>query len=204
MIGILDYGIGNISAFLNVYKELGISCFLVKTKEDLHKATKIILPGVGHFDFAMSKLSDSGMIEDLNVLVLEKKIPILGVCVGMQMMTNQSEEGCLDGLGWIPATVKKLDTTHVLQQTTLPHMGWNTIEMKNYSKLLDGFESQEDFYFLHSYFVECNDSTNILATTTYGQEFTSIFHNENIYGIQCHPEKSHKNGVKFLKNFAEL
>lgn len=204
MITIVDYGVGNIAAFLNIFKELGITCSLAKTKEDLIDAKKIILPGVGHFDFAMQKLTDSGMIEILNHKVLQEKTPVLGICVGMQMMAKSSEEGKLNGLNWITAKVKKINTSALHQNTLLPHMGWNTIEIKQHSTLFHDFQSDPDFYFLHSYVMECQDKNNILATAEYGEEITVIVQKDNIYGIQCHPEKSHQIGVQFLNNFVNL
>ena len=204
MITIVDYGVGNIQAFVNIYKELGIPYSLAKTKDELNNASKIILPGVGHFDFAMKKLTDSGMIEMLHHKVLQEKIPVLGICVGMQIMAQSSEEGKLDGLNWITGKVKKIDTSALLQNTLLPHMGWNTIEIKQYSTLFHDFQSDPDFYFLHSYVMECQDKNNILATTEYGEEITVIVQKDNIYGIQFHPEKSHQIGVQFLNNFVNL
>ena len=204
MITIVDYGVGNIAAFLNIFKELGIPCSLAKTKEDLIDAKKIILPGVGHFDFAMQKLTKSGMIETLHDKVLQEKIPVLGICVGMQIMAQSSEEGKLDGLNWITGKVKKIDTSALLQNTLLPHMGWNSIDIQQNSGLFNNFQNEADFYFLHSYVMECQDKNNILATTEYGEEITVIVQKDNIYGIQCHPEKSHQIGVQFLNNFVNL
>lgn len=204
MITIVHYGVGNITAFLNIFKELGIVCTLAQSKIDLLRATKLILPGVGHFDFAMQKLKESGMIDTLNQRVLEDKIPVLGICVGMQMMAKNSEEGISEGLGWIDAKVKKVNTDNLNQKTLLPHMGWNSVNIKARSALFDGFKSYEDFYFLHSYFMECENHKDILATVDYGGEITAIVQNENIYGIQCHPEKSHQIGIKFLENFAKM
>lgn len=204
MITIVDYGVGNIQAFVNIYKELGIPCFLAKTKEDLKNASKIILPGVGHFDFAMKKLTDSGMIEILNHKVLQEKTPVLGICVGMQMMANESEEGTSKGLEWISAKVKRIDTSKLNQNTLLPHMGWNSIHIKKDSYLFKNFQEQEDFYFLHSYFMNCEEKKHVLATVNYGEEIAVVVQKDNIYGMQCHPEKSHQIGVKFLENFANL
>ncbi|WP_038335969.1 MULTISPECIES: imidazole glycerol phosphate synthase subunit HisH [Empedobacter] len=204
MIAIVDYGVGNIAAFLNIFKELGIDCFVAKTNDDLVKATKLILPGVGHFDFAMQKLENSGMIETLNQQVLINKIPILGICVGMQMMANESEEGTSKGLEWISAKVKMIDTSKLNQNTLLPHMGWNSIHIKKDSYLFKNFQEQEDFYFLHSYFMNCEEKKHVLATVNYGEEIAVVVQKDNIYGMQCHPEKSHQIGVKFLENFANL
>ena len=204
MITIVDYGVGNIQAFVNIYKELGIPCFLAKTKDDLNNASKIILPGVGHFDFAMKKLTDSGMIEILNHKVLQEKTPVLGICVGMQMMAKNSDEGVLNGLGWFDAEVKKIDTTSLQQKTLLPHMGWNSVKQVKKNIFFDQIENSEEFYFLHSFCMKCNNIDNVVATANYGEEFAAIVQKEQIIGIQCHPEKSHQVGIYFLHNFAKL
>lgn len=204
MITIVDYGVGNIQAFGNIYKELGVQCSVAKNQFDLQKATKLILPGVGHFDFAMKKLKDSGMIPTLNELVQIQKIPVLGVCVGMQMMAKRSDEGVLPGLGWFDAEVKKIDTTSLQQKTLLPHMGWNSVKQVKKNIFFDQIENSEEFYFLHSFCMKCNNIDNVVATANYGEEFAAIVQKEQIIGIQCHPEKSHQVGIYFLHNFAKL
>lgn len=204
MITIVDYGVGNIQAFVNIYKELGIPCFLAKTKDDLNNASKIILPGVGHFDFAMKKLTDSGMIEILNHKVLQEKTPVLGICVGMQMMAKNSDEGVLNGLGWFDAQVKKIDTTPLQQKTRLPHMGWNSVKQVKENIFFNNREKYEEFYFLHSFSMKCEESDDVVAVANYGDEIVTIVQKENIVGIQCHPEKSHQVGIQFLQNFTKL
>jgi len=204
MITIIDYGLGNIKSFVNLYERLNIVVSVAKTADDLKKATKFILPGVGAFDNAMSKLNNSGMREALEVLVLEDRLPILGVCVGMQILAHSSEEGVLPGLGWIDGTVKKFDTSFLKFKTLLPHMGWNTIHPDNCSPLLVGFNDDSLFYFLHSYYFQCNNKNDAIATTEYGIIFTSALNNNNIYAVQFHPEKSHQCGIQLLKNFADL
>lgn len=204
MIAILDYGVGNVQAFANVYRELGLPYLIAGNSHQLSEATKIILPGVGHYDFVMQKLMNSGMIDTLQNLVINKRIPILGVCVGMQIMANESEEGSLKGLGWVDGKVIKLKNTDVNQNTILPHMGWNSVISEKKSSLFDGIEYGESFYFLHSFAVECADKNNVLAITNYGDNFASIIQKDNIFGMQCHPEKSHSQGTLFLKNFATL
>jgi glutamine amidotransferase len=204
MITIVDYGVGNINAFLNVYKRLNIPAKVAKNHNDLADAQKLILPGVGHFDHAMSELIASGMRSKLDELVLEKNIPIIGICVGMQMMGNYSEEGKLAGLKWIDASVKRFDESKIKQVTRLPHMGWNDVAPLMEHPLFIGLEKDALFYFLHSYFFECNNQNDVLATAEYGGKFAcAAFHN-NIYGIQFHPEKSHHYGELLLHNFAKL
>ncbi|MDX6182209.1 imidazole glycerol phosphate synthase subunit HisH [Flavobacterium sp. Fl-77] len=204
MITIIDYGVGNINAFVNVYKRVNVSTKIAKTTADLEDAQKIILPGVGHFDHAMSELIKSGMREKLDELVMEKKIPVIGICVGMQMMGHSSDEGKLAGLGWIDASIKKFDETKIKQVTRLPHMGWNDVNPVILNPLFQGLEKDALFYFLHSYYFECNNPDDILATSDYGGQFACAAHHENIYGIQFHPEKSHHYGETLLHNFAKL
>lgn len=204
MITIIDYGVGNINAFVNVYKRVNIPTKIAKTASDLEGAQKIILPGVGHFDHAMCELIKSGMREKLDELVMIKKVPVIGICVGMQMMANSSEEGNSEGLKWINASVKKFDETKIKQVTRLPHMGWNDVNPSVSNPLFNGLEKDALFYFLHSYYFECNNPADILATSDYGGQFASAAHHENIYGIQFHPEKSHHYGETLLHNFAKL
>jgi len=203
MIGIIDYGVGNIKAFANIYKNFDIPYKIVKNIEDLENVTKLILPGVGSFDHAMQSLQNSGMREKLDELVLEKKLPVIGICVGMQMLAKSSDEGDLPGLGWIDAEVKKFDKKQITN-APLPHMGWNNLNIKNSTTLVDGLDNDPRFYFLHSYYFECSDKNDVVATANYGEEFECIVNHDNIYGIQCHPEKSHHNGMQLLKNFGEL
>ena len=204
MITIIDYGVGNINAFVNVYKRINVDVKIAKSLADLEDAQKLILPGVGHFDYAMSELIKSGMREKLDELVMVKKVPIIGICVGMQMMGKSSDEGSLDGLKWIDATIRKFDVTKIQQVTKLPHMGWNDVQPISSNSLFKGLEKEALFYFLHSYYFECNDTADILATSEYGEQFTCAAHNENVYGIQFHPEKSHHYGETLLHNFAKM
>lgn len=204
MITIIDYGVGNINAFVNVYKRVDVPVKIAKTKEDLEGAQKLILPGVGHFDHAMTQLNNSGMREKLDDLVLNQKVPVIGICVGMQMMANKSDEGIMEGLKWIDATVKKFDETKIQQVTRLPHMGWNDVKPVKDVGLFEGLQDNSIFYFLHTYYFECNNSEDIMAVTEYGGEFASAAHHENKFGIQFHPEKSHHYGEILLHNFAKL
>jgi glutamine amidotransferase len=204
MITLIDYGIGNIFAFQNVYKRLNIPTKIAKTKEDLSDAEKLILPGVGSFDYAMLQLNASGMREKLDDLVLAKKVPVIGICVGMQMMGNRSDEGKLEGLKWIDSEILKFDESLIQQRTKLPHMGWNDMTPVKNHPLFIGLEKEAIFYFLHSFYFKCNNPTDSIAVSDYGLSFSSAINRDNIYGIQFHPEKSHQYGEKLLHNFAKL
>jgi glutamine amidotransferase len=204
MITIVDYGVGNIFAFQNVYKRLDIPTKIAKSGQDLIDAEKLVLPGVGSFDYAMNQLNISGMREKLDELVLVKKIPVIGICVGMQIMGNRSDEGELEGLNWIDSEILKFDERLINQRTKLPHMGWNdVIPVKNHP-LFIGLEEEAIFYFLHSYYFKCNNPEESIAVSDYGISFSSAVNRENIFGIQFHPEKSHQFGEKLLNNFARL
>ena len=204
MITIIDYGLGNIRAFVNVYERLNIKTKIAHSAEDIKGAKKIVLPGVGAFDYAMSQLNASGMRNELEQQVLVNKVPVVGICVGMQMLAKSSDEGKLSGLGWIDGAVKLFDESTIPYKTRLPHMGWNSIKPENNCQLLSGFNPQSRFYFLHSYYFVCNNEENIISTTEYGITYASAVNNDNIYGIQFHPEKSHSNGTQLLHNFAKL
>jgi glutamine amidotransferase len=204
MITIIDYGVGNISAFENVYKRLNIPTKVAKTAFDLENAEKLILPGVGAFDYAMTQLNNSGMRDKLDDLVLNENVPVIGICVGMQMMGNKSQEGNLGGLGWINGDILKFDEQLIAHRTKLPHMGWNDVLPYPGEPLFNGLEQGAIFYFLHSFYFNCNDSENSIARSEYGIQFTSAVKHKNIYGIQFHPEKSHQFGETLLNNFAKL
>jgi imidazole glycerol-phosphate synthase subunit HisH len=204
MITIFNYGIGNVQALANIYKRLNIPARIVSAPEELAKAEKIILPGVGSFDWAMTRLVNSGMRGVLDELVMSKCRPVLGICVGMQMMAKRSEEGSLQGLGWIDGEVKKFDCKTSAPCRYLPHMGWNDVKPCSAKELFRDIGSTGRFYFLHSYHFEPKDSSAIFAITDYGGAFASSVRSGNIYGVQFHPEKSHQWGVQLLKNFAEL
>ncbi|MBA6342120.1 imidazole glycerol phosphate synthase subunit HisH [Colwellia sp. MB02u-10] len=204
MIAIVDYGSGNIQAIKNIYDKLKVESFFAKYPEDLLKADKIILPGVGAFDEAMTQLNESGMRSELDRLVLKNNIPVFGVCVGMQIMSASSDEGELAGLGWFDATVKKFDEHDIKLKPKLPHMGWNEIETQRSHSILSNIDNDKGFYFLHSYYFDCNVADDILIKATYGKEFTCAVSKGNIFGFQFHPEKSHSNGINLFRNFAEL
>jgi glutamine amidotransferase len=201
VISIIDYGLGNIKALLNTYKRLNIPAEKVSSCEGLGNASRLILPGVGAFDHAMTRLNNSGLREKLDELVLEKGVPILGICVGMQMMARTSEEGVLPGLCWIEADVKKISSEARVSQY-LPHMGWNDVTPLNSNILFSDLDIHARFYFLHSYFFDCKNANDAIAITEYGNEFVSAVNSKNIFGVQFHPEKSHHFGIQLLKNFA--
>jgi len=204
MIGIVNYGLGNIQAILNIYKNLNILAFPISNVQEFDKVNRIILPGVGAFDWAMEKLNRSGLRDKLDELVIKKKIPVLGICVGMQMMAERSEEGLMDGLSWVQGDVKHFRHNIKLDNKIMdvPHMGWNEINIINKHSLLRGFDKKSYFYFLHSYYFSGKNKKQILTSTDYHGKFTSSFQNNNIYGVQFHPEKSHKWGIRLLHNFA--
>lgn len=204
MIGIINYGLGNINAFANIYNRLGIPFIIAAKAGDLRMATKIILPGVGSFDHAMRLLEKSDMRQSLDDIALNRRLPVLGVCIGMQMMAHSSEEGVLPGLGWIAGEVKKFDSSKLFSATHLPHMGWNNVQPVMKHILLNNIDAVSSFYFLHSYYFYCQKSEEVLATTDYGGPFASAVHSGNIFGVQFHPEKSHRWGIQLLKNFAEM
>lgn len=204
MITLIDYGVGNIDAFANVYKRLNVETRVAKSRADLEHVEKIILPGVGSFDYAMERLNQSGMRERLDELVLINKIPVIGICVGMQMMGNKSDEGSSEGLKWIDADIIKFDPKNINFITKLPHMGWNDVVPTKQTKLFTSLEKDSLFYFLHSYYFKCNNIKDSIAVAEYGDFFTCAVNHENIYGIQFHPEKSHHYGEVLLNNFAKL
>lgn len=204
MITIIDYGVGNIFAFQNVYKRLDIPTKIAKSSQDLIDAEKLVLPGVGSFDYAMNQLNISGMREKLDELVLIKKIPVIGICVGMQIMGNRSDEGELEGLNWIDSEILKFDERLINQRTKLPHMGWNDVVPVKNHPLFIGLEKEAIFYFLHSFYFKCNNPEESIAVSDYGISFSSAVNRENIFGIQFHPEKSHQFGEQLLHNFAKL
>jgi glutamine amidotransferase len=204
MIGIINYGLGNIKAFTNIYSKLGIPFVIASKADHLKNITKIILPGVGAFDHAMQKLEISGMRHALDELVLKRRLPVLGVCVGMQILAHSSEEGKQQGLGWIDGVVKKFDHAKLTSATHLPHMGWNNVQPVIKNSLFKDIDTDGRFYFLHSYHFHCFQQDNILALTEYGGQFASAVHFGNVLGVQFHPEKSHRWGISLLKNFAGI
>jgi glutamine amidotransferase len=201
MLVIVDYGLGNLGSIKNMLKKIGVESEITGDLDKINAATKLILPGVGAFDNGMQNLNDLKLTEVLNDRVVKNKIPILGICLGMQLMTKSSEEGVLPGLGWVDALTLKFNFQDGEKRLTVPHMGWEIVKQEKQSKLLEGMYSDPRFYFVHSYFVKANDQADVLLTTIYGNEYVSGFEKGNILGVQFHPEKSHKYGMVLLKNF---
>lgn len=204
MIAIVNYGSGNIHAIANIYGRQNIPFVIASTPDDLIVADRVLLPGVGAFDQAMNELERSGMRRALERAVMEERKPILGICVGMQLLANSSEEGHAKGLGWIDGVVKRFDHATVGGNAQLPHMGWNTVTPVRESHLFDNVDLVTGYYFLHSYYFACADKEDALGITDYGTPFTSAVRHGNVYGVQFHPEKSHQAGIQLLKNFAEM
>jgi len=203
MIVIVDYSIGNLASVLNMFKKIGATNVCIsKDYAIIEKATKLILPGVGAFDAGMDNLEKSGLIPLLNKKVIEDKIPLLGICLGMQLLTKKSEEGVKPGLGWIDAETVKFNLDPSLK-LKVPHMGWNYIKIQKENPLIE-MESKSRFYFVHSYHVKCKEESQSIATSDFGIDFTCMINKDNIYGAQFHPEKSLKFGMQVLENFAKL
>lgn len=204
MIAIVDYGLGNIQAIANIYDRLGVAATPAATAEAIEQAERIILPGVGSFDWAMQSLDNTGLRPPLDRAVRVAGKPVLGICVGMQMMTHRSEEGQLAGLGWIDADVQRFRAGPAERRQVLPHMGWNDVIPGQPSPLMRGLETDARFYFLHSYCVVPHREDLTFALAEYGSDFACGVQQGNCYGVQFHPEKSHSWGVQLLRNFAEL
>lgn len=204
MISIVDYSLGNIGAFLNMYKRMNVPAKAVRTADELADATRIVLPGVGAFDHAMELLDASGMRGMLDRKVMEERVPVVGICVGMQILADTSEEGQGRGLGWVPGTVRHFRSMPMPDDLPLPHMGWNDVAPTNDGGLFSGLQQDARFYFLHSFYYEPADPADSAATATYGSPFACAVRRDNVWGVQFHPEKSHHFGAMLLKNFAEL
>lgn len=203
MITVVDYGLGNIQAFVDIYRRLNVPVRVARSAAELKGATRLILPGVGAFDWAMERLNASGMRELLVRLVVEEHCHVLGVCVGMQMLAHGSAEGAQAGLGWIPGRVERFTDAALGVRLPVPHMGWNDVAASDAGGLFSGIRDPR-FYFLHSYYFIAADARHVIGTTSYGQSFASAVGAGNVYGTQFHPEKSHHWGVQLLKNFAEI
>ncbi len=202
MIGIINYGLGNIQAIATVYKRLNIECMVITQGAQCDEADRLILPGVGSFDYAMQKFRHSEVYNAVEESVMQRKKPVLGVCVGMQMLADSSEEGKEKGLGWIPGRVLKLVSNDPVR-VKLPHMGWNNAVPVPGNPLFRGLENSY-FYFVHSYYYEPADAADSIATAVYTKTFSCAVNRGNVYGVQFHPEKSHEFGMTLLKNFSEI
>lgn len=203
MITIIDYKTGNLGSIQNILRRIGEDSVITSDKDEIIRATKLILPGVGAFDTGMRNLMELDLIDILNRKVIIEKIPVLGICLGMQLLSNGSEEGSLPGLGWIDAETIRFRFADTMEYK-IPHMGWNFIRQHKTSKLFENMYPDARFYFVHSFFFRANNQEDVLLSTTYEIEFTSAVEKGNILGVQFHPEKSHKFGMKLLKNFVDF
>jgi glutamine amidotransferase len=200
---IIDYGMGNLRSIYNKFRKLNLPVEISSDLNTIKNAQKLVLPGVGHFKTGMTRLEEMGLIDVLNIMVLEKKVPILGICLGVQLFSKYSEEGNLSGLGWIDADTIRFKVSDKIFYK-VPHMGWNSVKIVNNNNLDKDLVKDDLFYFVHSYHLSCNDESIIWMRTVYDYEFVSAIRQDNIYGTQFHPEKSHDAGVKIIKKFAEL
>ncbi len=198
MIAIINYGAGNISSVKNMIQRLGYECIVTSSEEELDKAERIILPGVGHFDHGMKNLKETGLIDSLYENVFDKKKPFLGICLGAQLLTKGSEEGSIPGLGWFDAYTKEFKLTGGFK---VPHMGWNYVKYEKASPLFNHEFEDPRYYFVHKYYLSPSNNKDVLATSEYGVSFCSALSKNNIFGVQFHPEKSHKYGMTLLNNF---
>lgn len=203
MIVIVDYGLGNVGSIANMLKRIGAEVIISSKDEEIHRADKLILPGVGSFDEGMERLKASGLIPILEEKVLSAETPLLGICLGMQLLTKESEEGSQAGLGWIDAQTVRFCADGVSRTLRLPHMGWNSVSPKKETDLFVPIDGEIRFYFLHSYHVICHNEDDVLSMTNYGYDFVSSFQKDHIIGVQFHPEKSHRFGMNFMKHFAK-
>lgn len=204
MIAIIDYGLGNLGSILNMLRRIEVPAIITSEKEVIKSAKKLILPGVGSFDAGMKKIEEFDLLNSLYNSVFKDKKPILGICLGFQLFAKRSEEGELPGLGWLDCEVVRFNFKKVSEKLKVPHMCWNEIALKKESRLMENMHDNPRYYFVHSYHQVISNKNDILATTHYGYEFVSAVENNNIYGVQFHPEKSHKYGMKLLENFSKI
>lgn len=203
MIVIIDYGMGNVGSVLNMLRKIGVPAAISSERRIIADANKLILPGVGAFDRGMTLLRELDLIDLLNEKVLERKTPVLGVCLGMQLLSRRSEEGDLPGLGWIAADTIRFRFDAGDRSCKVPHMGWNSVQRTKCDAILGTFEEVPKFYFVHSYHVVCDNESDVLARSVHGFSFTAAVQRNNVYGTQFHPEKSHRFGMSLLSNFAK-
>jgi imidazole glycerol-phosphate synthase subunit HisH len=203
VVTIVDYGMGNLGSVKNMFKKIGEEAIITADPRDVLNSNKILLPGVGSFDRAIANLIERGLFEVIKEKVTQQRIPILGICLGMQLLAKASEEGESEGFGFIDAYAKKFDFAGLDEHLPIPHMGWNKVMLQKKSPLFANMHPNPRFYFVHSYAIQCKDQFDSLTTTNYGYNFVSAFEHENILGVQFHPEKSHKFGMKLLQNFVE-
>ena len=203
MIAIINYGLGNLTSIQNMFRRLGVDCMITDNPDNIRNASKLLLPGVGHFKKGMANLHDSGLGELLNREVKENGKPILGICLGAQLMTKHSEEGDVDGLGWVDAVTVRFDKDK-LNNLPVPHMGWSDIKLTNKCELWENLPTDPRFYFVHAYHFSFEMPEEIVATSTYEYEFACAFKKDNVFGAQFHPEKSHKFGMRVLENFSKM
>ena len=201
---IVDLGFSNLSSIRNMLKRIGIKASTSSNKDEIYNAEKLVLPGVGSFDQAINQLTVLGLEEVLNIKVLEEKVPILGICLGAQIMTASSEEGKMKGLGWIRAKTISFDQNKFNESKRIPHMGWEDLEISSRSPLFQDFEEHPRFYFLHSFHFHFETNQTISGYATYGYRFPAAFEHKNIFGVQFHPEKSHIFGMQLMKNFSKI
>jgi imidazole glycerol-phosphate synthase subunit HisH len=204
LISVLESGFGNVGSILNMLRHLGIEARKISDPEEIRNAESLILPGVGAFDAGMSRLIERGVIPALNHVALARKRPILGICLGMQLLLEGSDEGSFAGLGWIKGRSVRFVSTDEQQRLRIPNMGWHEVAITRSSRLFEGASDRARFYFVHSYHAQCRDSADVAATANYGARFTAAVEHENVFGVQFHPEKSHRFGMSLLQSFARL
>lgn len=198
---IIDYGVGNLSSVKNMFKRIGVNALISSDANDIAQAEKLILPGVGRFDYGMEQLNNTGLKDLISKKVMQEKTPILGICLGVQLLTEGSEEGTLKGLGFIKGKTVAFDRTKIQPGQKIPHMGWSEVSNYSKSRLFKGMYDEARFYFVHSYHLQIDNPQEIMVNAHYGYEFAAGVEKENILGVQFHPEKSHKFGMKLFENF---